>query len=222
MIKLAFIGAAGAGKDYVASKIRNSFNGKSVRYAFADELKKDVIRICGLGQDELKLMIESEDYKQGMYYRFSDSKLMKGPGKGYRIITSTIKEQPQENDIMQLREFLVYYGTYVMRKYLGGNIWINRLFNSIRDADLITITDLRFPEEYKKCKKEGFKIILVRNIDQPGKLIPDNIAESYYEKFEPDYTFENTYDENRFKKELTKFYTYVDNNLSDRVSPSIN
>lgn len=105
--------------------------------------------------------------------------------------------------IITVRELLVYFGTYIMRNFLSTKIWVYSAFNDPEYIEakhknlLIINSDLRFPSEYERLKKEGYCFI---------KIIPDwqkyeksngkiekinNIAESFYDRFNPDYEFHN-------------------------------
>ena len=107
--------------------------------------------------------------------------------------------------VMTIREMLVYYGTYVMRRHLNDSIWLNKtLFSKeFESSEYRIITDMRFPNEYKKLREIGAYIIKVVNPDSDGKKV-DNIAESYYDSFEPDYVMESSRDFRTFRENLYK------------------
>lgn len=48
-----------------------------------------------------------------------------------------------------------------LRERVSKDIWVDILFDKIRDLDNIIITDLRFKNEFKRCKEEGVFIIKV-------------------------------------------------------------
>lgn len=195
--KIAFTGYAGSGKDWVARKIR-SINGGGTRFAFADELKKDLAKLIGI-EDQWEKLLYSEDFKQGQYMSFDNYKLhslRELAERGYSLKTaadlSKQENGPLVTDAIQIRELMVYYGTYVMQDKLGKGVWVQRVFNSReyqKAKGLITITDLRFPLEYEKCREQGFKIVRVIS---DSDIIAKNIAESYIDQFEFDYTIKNS------------------------------
>ena len=215
--RFAFIGRAGSGKDYVARKIRKVHGeGISARFAFADKVKEDIVKILGIPSEEWELFLHSEDYKNNMRVDLGKLKVThKDSLVDKKLVNASEVTEDIVGDInnyyMSLREFMVYYGTYIMRKSLGENIWVNQLFNSesfkkkIANPDiLVTITDVRFPNEYKACKEAGFKIIKVVNPE--SSLGIDNVAESYIDEFEPDYTFYNYQGyPDKFKESLVDF-----------------
>lgn len=105
--------------------------------------------------------------------------------------------------VMTIRELLVYYGTYLMRNFISDKIWVNMSFNNpdyieAENHNLMLInSDLRFPSEYERLKKEGYCFIKVipewqknRKIDNGNEKV-NNIAESFYDEFTPDYEFHN-------------------------------
>ena len=48
-----------------------------------------------------------------------------------------------------------------LRASVHRDIWVDVLFDGIRDLDEVVITDLRFKNEFKKCKEGGVFIIKV-------------------------------------------------------------
>ena len=105
--------------------------------------------------------------------------------------------------VMTIRELLVYFGTYIMRNFISDKIWINMSFNNpdyinAENHNLMIInSDLRFPSEYERLKKEGYCFIKIipewqksRKTDNGSEKV-NNIAESFYDKFTPDYEFHN-------------------------------
>ena len=104
---------------------------------------------------------------------------------------------------MTIREMLVYYGTYVMRRHFNDSIWLHKVLfaKEFEDAEYRIITDLRFPNEYKKLREQGAFIIKVVNPDQAEQKV-SNVAESFYDEFEPDYVFESSRDHYVFQENL--------------------
>ncbi len=122
-----------------------------------------------------------------------------------------------ENIWISLREFLVYYGTYVGQSMISRNVWVNAAFNNLKEIShrckieqipsIVYCTDLRFPHEYKALKKKNFIFIKVNNKEKNIDI--SNIAESYYDQFKPDYIFENTYNTEEFNKELRNLENFI-------------
>ena len=69
------------------------------------------------------------------------------------------------------------------------NIWIDILFDTIKDKEKVVITDLRFKNEYDKCREKGVFIIKVvrPEINSSDTHISetelDNISDSKYDAF---------------------------------------
>jgi hypothetical protein len=103
---------------------------------------------------------------------------------------------------MSLREILVYVGTYVLQHDINKNIFVNIVYNKIKESVLnnpnlnyVIVTDNRFTHELDFIRKQnGITIQVVR--DSVQQL--DNIAEhDLDEQDEYDYIIENngSYDE---------------------------
>ena len=219
IIKVAFFGDAGSGKDWVAKNLREIYNKQTgyetIRFAFADELKRDLFNLMGLSKNQWQDFLYSESFKQERFMDFDKYEIHEySEADKFNLLTANeleIQGSPKPKDAMQIRELCVYYGTMVMQKTMGKNIWVNKVFNSELykkansiDNSLITITDVRFPQEFDRCKKEGF--IMVRVImKEKEKLIKNkNIAESYISDFKEDLIFNNSLDNTKFQTELIK------------------
>lgn len=200
-IKIAFFGRAGVGKDWIAKKVRDwcetNLNIPVIRLAFADPLKKDIASLTSMSREQWSNFLFSPDFKTNKYVDFDTYKIWDFPDKSHNVLTAKelyIKGGPGPNDMCNLRELCVYYGTYVMRFRMGPNIWTYRLFNSQEykymneRKSLITITDVRFNQEYERCKQEGFTMI---KVERPGVKSLDNIAESYLSGMKADITVVN-------------------------------
>ena len=73
-------------------------------------------------------------------------------------------EEPIAESVLTIRQLMQYYGTSVIRKYLGDKTWINATLNAC-DNDNLIISDLRFKVEYEEVKKRGGTTIY---INRPG------------------------------------------------------
>jgi hypothetical protein len=114
---------------------------------------------------------------------------------------------------MTLREMCVYYGSTVMCRWFGNDIWADTIFNSkeyqesIDNNDLIVFTDMRFNAEYQQLLKQGYKIIKIVLPEFKDNI--KNASESHYDKFKPDYIFENSYDDEELMKHEEEFLKYL-------------
>ncbi|MGD6876958.1 AAA family ATPase [Bacillus infantis] len=85
------------------------------------------------------------------------------------------------------------------------DIWVRKCFESIENSGLkdIIITDLRQPNEFERCKKEGFIMVKVhcddqlriqRILEKNDKFDKKDLhheTEMHIDTFEPDYIIEN-------------------------------
>jgi hypothetical protein len=107
-----------------------------------------------------------------------------------------MKARFADNSIMSFRELMVAHGTYVMQEAYGENVWVKWVFDHLKasnDSDTLNIiTDIRFPREYRACGARGIPVIRIVNEHRlDGERDVDNIAESHYSEFAPDFTFVN-------------------------------
>jgi len=114
---------------------------------------------------------------------------MKAPG-------FNMKARFADNSIMSFRELMVAHGTYVMQEAYGENVWVRWVFDHLKAPDggdtLNIITDIRFPREYRACKARNIPVIRIVNDNRvEGERDVDNVAESHYDEFSPDFTFVN-------------------------------
>ncbi len=73
-----------------------------------------------------------------------------------------------ENNVVSIRQLMQYYGTNVVRKFLGDKTWINATLNAQSNENLI-ISDLRFKTEMMEIyKRKGTIIYISRSEAKPG------------------------------------------------------
>lgn len=71
------------------------------------------------------------------------------------------------NYCLSIRQLMQYYGTEVIRKYLGDKTWINATLND--NTHNLVISDLRFKTEYQEVKRRnGIVIYIERDGTEPG------------------------------------------------------
>lgn len=230
--KFAVIGKSGAGKDYVTRfLIERELGNDIVRFAFADYVKNCVALLLGMNEEQYELMLHDEGYKNYTVINIGELKIeaerdvykthWSWDGE-YMYTSRSLKDSGKEYDelcqelkpiFMTLREFIVYFGTFVAQRLVGRKVWCNSLFNSLGyqtaldEEKIIFITDVRFPHEYEECKKRGFNFIRVTASDENNL---DNIAESFVDTFEADYTFVNTkLDSDTFYKNIQKLVDWM-------------
>lgn len=187
MINLIGIsGRAGSGKDLIASIIQyliwknkvekgeytnlhynfedftnSRFGGNTLSNweikKFADKLKDIVCLLTGCTRTDL----EDREFKNNHKFRFEN--------KWYGSV----------------REFLQYFGTDLIRKNLGDDIWINATFSDYKPPKLSEynpsqwlISDVRFPNELKAIKDRGGICIRVERHNHPNDTNPNTEHES--------------------------------------------
>lgn len=208
IVRMAFYGPSGCGKDYILEKFIRSMNIKDhvIRFAFADPLKKMVGDMLGFDEEQRILIRNSKEFKNHTYVRFDNNghiEWCEDEPKGIPVISSkqAVSARLPDCCAMTLREFLVYFGTYTIRKNIGSNVWCDMAYkynNELNDLlktahelpdDNSTLyvccTDLRFPSENSYLKLNGFKTINVIPFEKNKDNI-SNIAENYYNEFTPD------------------------------------
>jgi hypothetical protein len=71
-----------------------------------------------------------------------------------------------------------------LRNHYGGDIWVDRVVNEIRQIDRdvpethIIVCDMRFPNEMEKLKGEGFTTIKITRSRRPIDRDPTHISET--------------------------------------------
>lgn len=95
-----------------------------------------------------------------------------------------------EDEWIQLKEFLMYYGHFVMKNFLGKNIWVKSLDSVeeedeyfIKDISYKIFNDVKFEGEIKYIKDRGGIIVY---IDRPKNIKKDFIPIDKIQH--PDYT----------------------------------
>jgi len=78
------------------------------------------------------------------------------------------EETVPENYCISIRQLMQYYGTNVVRRFLGDKTWINATLNEQTDKNII-VSDLRFKVELTEVYKKGGTIIYIqRDSAKPG------------------------------------------------------
>jgi hypothetical protein len=123
-------GAKRSGKDTFGELLQIEFEkiGKRVeRHSFASPMKSIISKIFKISEEEL------EEYKND-----TESIWVNNPNTGFKILTD-------------FRQVLQTFGSEAMKPIFGDKVWVNLLNDKINKskADIIIITDFRFPSEYE-------------------------------------------------------------------------
>lgn len=145
-------GKAQSGKDSVATLIQESMSLAEVRrLAFAQKLKESFAALLGIPVEWLELL------------KTSDSVIKIHPS--YDLPMEMVESLWEIE--MTFRVALQRYGTEAHRDIFGDNFWVEQAFNNIPVSDIVTITDVRFPNELEAVKDhDGFLVKVLRN--KPG------------------------------------------------------
>lgn len=140
MIVIGLHGYAQCGKDTACKILQEQLeNRRVVRDAFADRLKVSAMRALGdTGTDEELVELANRFKDSGSIYFGEDDDL-----SDYRISG---------------REYLQFYGTEAHRDVFGQDFWLDAVLpmNELRrDADVLVVTDVRFPNEAQRVKDYG-------------------------------------------------------------------
>ena len=124
--------------------------------------------------NENRLKFEERDFKENFYFDFKNYKLYNINYCKDKILTDKsfnnqlTKKSPLliNEHYYSIRQIMQYFGTEIMRKTFGDQIWILSTFNS---GDYLIISDQRFEIENKLVKQNnGYIIHITRPNSNPG------------------------------------------------------
>jgi hypothetical protein len=162
-------------------------------------------------------MFEDRDFKENVFIDFNDLSFHKRENlKRYEILSDS-KFNRKVNDMtidvkankLSIRQLLQYWGTNVMRKYLGDQLWCLATLRLGEIHDLI-VSDMRFKAEASAVKEKGGIIIY---IDRPGCEVGNHQSEKeafeLYQTGKYDYVIHNN---GTLKELFNKCKEIVDDN----------
>lgn len=89
----------------------------------------------------------------------------------------------------EFRRILIYMGTEVGRRILGGDIWVNALYKDIDLMDNVVISDVRFNNEARAIRDRGGRIL---KVTRPGVVAAiDHTSETEHLRWTHDGKIEN-------------------------------
>lgn len=190
---IAFSGKKQTGKDTsmgIAKEILES-SGRTVQFAAFAEPLKDKICIDILGLDRSKVYGSNEDKDAPSHIRWDNLPL------DIRIKYSKVTRGPRSGP-MSNREVLQVVGTDIFRKMLYDLVWAEAPFRRKFDADIVILTDLRFPNE-KVCTEEHGGVII--RLERETGLVDNHESETALDG----YAFKYCYTNNGSLDELKTF-----------------
>lgn len=155
-------GRAKAGKDTGCEVIIEWAGARGVlaaREAFADRLKQSAAAALGFEGDREACVAYCNDLKVN------------------GIIITDLADG--RNNQQSGREFLQLYGTEAHRDVFGKDFWLAAVYDSptARDAELLVITDVRFPNEIESVQQRGGEVWYIdRDVAGAG----DHASEKVY------------------------------------------
>lgn len=107
-----------------------------------------------------------------------------------------------ENKTPITRLLLQIYGTEIFRRRVDNDWWVKKTAEEIKesDADVIIVTDFRFPNECTVLKEllgEEFKVVSIkveRRAEEENEMITNHASETALDDFKFDYEINNNED----------------------------
>ena len=172
------------------------FKGNWLKVSFAGALKEMLSVLLRVPVEKF----EDRDFKENVFIDFNDLSFHKREDlKRYQILSDSkfsrkIKEGTIDvrANLLSVRQLLQYWGTDVMRRYLGDQLWC---LATLKIADLhdLIISDLRFIVEADIVQSRNGTLIY---IDRPGCEVGNHQSEKeafeLYSTGRCDYVIHNT------------------------------
>ena len=183
----AFTGHIGTGKNYVSFEVGKQLQeyGFNVLFtSFASELKKLILKSFGFLKDGTQLIAVSKEEGKSQFVNFMVNNCLQSLVSEdviYRIsdkymelqkLISDEKTKGTSNKLI-VRKLLQVVGEYA--RSLDSNVWIGLVCNYIKSlydfVDIVFVTDLRYPNEYKGLKITFNSITTIRVITPVDKVL---------------------------------------------------
>lgn len=132
-MKIALVGIAGSGKDYLANKLKENYGYETI--AFATSLKKACVEIFPFMETD-------------------PSHEVKDAPIGYVSVNGSTFEVPFSH-----RDIWLSVSKAIREVY--DDIWIHKTLEIVDRTDSIIITDLRTQNEFNHCKERGIVTIWI-------------------------------------------------------------
>ena len=144
-------------------------------------------------------MFEDRDFKENVFVDFNDLTFHRREDlKKYQILSDSkfsrkVKEMSIDvrANLLSIRQLLQYWGTEIMRRHLGDQLWSLTTLKLAETHDLI-ISDMRFKVEAEMVKERNGTVIY---IDRPGCEVGNHQSEKeafeLYQEGKCDYVIHN-------------------------------
>lgn len=142
---------------------------------------------------------EDRDFKENVFVDFNDLTFHRREDlKRYQILSDSkfsrkVKEMSIDvrANMLSIRQLLQYWGTEIMRRHLGDQLWSLTTLKLAETHDLI-ISDMRFKVEAEMVKERNGTVIY---IDRPGCEVGNHQSEreafELYQEGKCDYVIHN-------------------------------
>lgn len=186
---IAMSGKKQTGKDtsaLILQKLLNRGDFSVEITAFAEAIKKDIgVNILGLDED---LIYGSDEDKKTLTDIFWNN--------------FPIEIRRDRTGPMTIRDVLQVTGTEIFRNMYHKDIWANVPFNRKHDADIVILTDARFPNEIRRTEAQSGIII---RVERDTDFDDEHASEIALDNYDFKYVYQN----NGSFKELEDFLLEV-------------
>jgi len=190
---LGIRGKKGVGKNFVAEILERIASSQGLKVEFmavADPIKEMLAEPFGL--ERSKLFGNVDDKESPTQYRWE---------KIPESIRS--KEFAGRTGAMTVRDMMKFVGTDLVRQLFDQQIWVRSMCRRIErsQADVILITDVRFPNEMAMVRDYGGRMMMVNGVQRAENALKKDIhsTENALDGFlEDDYVIENRKNDNSF------------------------
>jgi hypothetical protein len=196
------------GKDTSGNMIKNILLERGLvaeLTAFAEPLKRMCIDIIGL--DENLIYGNNEDKEtltHVIWDNFPEEIRLKYSNSTYMDSICNNELPKMRSGPMTIREVLQVIGTDIFRQMIDWDIWAKSPFNKKWDADVVIITDCRFPNEKDVTESRGGVII---RLERDTRLDDSHESETALDGF----SFKHSYINNGSLDDLEIFLRAVIN-----------
>jgi len=167
MTTVAFIGAIGAGKSTAAQALHTE---GYVPVNFSDPLR-EALEILNpiVGQHR-----SVTGHPTGLF-------------GSYREMVDNFGYRGAKDRFPEIRRLMQKLGTELARENWGQDFWVDLWTKRVQDHSLVTVDDLRFPNELTAVRQAGSYPLVIR-VKRPGLEVPadDHPSEQHWHRFAPD------------------------------------
>lgn len=191
---ISIVGKKGNGKDFVTNllkyKLISEFN-KDVKYiTLATKMKQIISVFTGIEYH----LLNNRTFKENYMINLNDFKTAEVDDRLESIHDLDFKSNLNKgrNLWISIRELMQYFGTDVMQKAFGKNIWVNTAIKELSMQNINIITDVRFKHEFESFSNVGS--ISIKVINPNIKSNDNHSSETELDNTSTDFTIINNWD----------------------------